>query len=232
MPSQSLQNFEKHLIQDVVRLINTHSELNHSGGGKRGLGHITRGGVVMLCAAWERYIEDVLIDSAKYLIGDLNCPKSLPMDVQKTIAKEIKKDDHELRCLDLAGDGWKTFYLEKIEKETDRINTPKSTVVDDLFKKYVGLGNLSSCWTLGSEKIDDFVKARGEIAHTGSEASYITIKNLKDYQDLVIQSVVETDNYLADHLQPISINGKLPWRRRKLDTANKAVEATLANAAV
>ena len=174
----------------------------------------------------------MLLDSAKYLIDDLDDPKSLPTDVQKTIAKEIKKDDHDLRCLDLAGDGWKRFYLEKIESETDRINTPKSTVVDELFKKYVGLDNLSSCWTAGADKIDNFVKARGEIAHTGSEASYIRIKNLKDYKELVIQSVVETDNYLADHLQPISTNGKTPWRRRKLETANKAVEATSANAAV
>ena len=64
----------------------------------------------MLCAAWERYIEDVLLDSAKYLSGNLDSPKTLPKDVQKTIAKEIKKDDHELRCLDLAGDGWKAFH--------------------------------------------------------------------------------------------------------------------------
>jgi len=167
----------------------------------------------MLCAAWERYIEDVLLDSARYLIGNLDSPKKLPKDVQKTIAKEIKKDDHELRCLDLAGDGWKNFYLEKIEKETDRINTPKSSVVDDLFKRFVGLSNLSANWKVGANKIDDFVKARGEIAHTGSEASYIRIGNLTDYQDIVIQTVVETDHYLADHLQPLT-NGKTPWRRR------------------
>ncbi|MDB2681153.1 HEPN domain-containing protein [Opitutales bacterium] len=214
MPSTSLQNFEKHLIKDVSRLINSHSYLNHKGGGRRSLGHITRGGVVMLCAAWERYIEDVLLDSARYLSVNLDSPKTLPKDVQKTIAKEIKKDDHELRCLDLAGDGWKDFYLEKIEEETDRINTPKSSVVDDLFKRFVGLPDLSTNWTAGANKIDDFVKARGEIAHTGSEATYIRIGNLTDYQDIVIQTVVETDLYLANHLQPLSTNGKTPWRRR------------------
>lgn len=168
----------------------------------------------MLCAAWERYIEDVLLDSARYLSVNLDSPKTLPKDVQKTIAKEIKKDDHELRCLDLAGDGWKDFYLEKIEEETDRINTPKSSVVDDLFKRFVGLSDLSTNWTAGANKIDDFVKARGEIAHTGSEATYIRIGNLTDYQDIVIQTVVETDLYLANHLQPLSTNGKTPWRRR------------------
>ena len=215
MPSKSFKNFESNLIKDVVRLIGSHSTLNHDGQGKRGLGHITRSGIVMLCAAWERYIEGVLVDSVQYLIRDIDLPTSLPLDIQKTIAKAIKKDSHDLRCLDLAGEGWKKYYLEQIEKEAERLNTPKSHTINDLFIRYTGLDSVSDSWTSGATEIDKFVKNRCAIAHTGCEASYIKIGDLKDSKILIEKTIIEMDNYLADHLQALSQSGKTPWRRRK-----------------
>jgi hypothetical protein len=214
MPSSSLLNFEKNLITDVNRLIKSHSDLNHDGLGRRGLGHITRSGVVMLCAAWERYIEDVLIDSVNYLTGDIDLPTQLPTEIQKTISKEIKRDKDELRCLALAGAGWKDFYLECIKAKCERLNTPKSTLINSLFKEYTGLDEISSSWSKGATEIDDFVSERGAIAHTGCEAKYINIGDLKKYKQLIELTILETDNYLADHLQELSSSGKSPWRRR------------------
>ena len=50
MSSNAYTNFEKKL-KDVERLYDSHSQLNHDGKGRRGLGHITRSGIFMLCAA-------------------------------------------------------------------------------------------------------------------------------------------------------------------------------------
>ena len=216
MPSNSLLNYEKSLIKDVDRLIKSHSDLNHDGLGRRGLGHITRSGVVMLCAGWERYIENVLIDSVNYLTGDIDLPSQLPKQIQQTISKEVGRDKNELRCLDLAGDGWKTFYLDCIKAKCERLNTPKSTLINSLFKEYTGLDEISSAWSKGSSAIDDFVSERGAIAHTGCEAKYIKIGDLKEFKQLIKLTILETDNYLADHLKEVSSSEKSPWRRRNI----------------
>jgi len=50
MPSTSFLKFETNMLTDVDRIISSHTQLNHDGRGRRGLGHITRSGVLMLCA--------------------------------------------------------------------------------------------------------------------------------------------------------------------------------------
>jgi len=60
MPSSAYQAFKKNRV-DVVRLIDSHGKLHAGTRGKKGLGHITRSGVVMLCASWELYVESLLV---------------------------------------------------------------------------------------------------------------------------------------------------------------------------
>jgi RiboL-PSP-HEPN len=66
MPSRSLQIFYYNLLNDINQLIKIHDTLN-KGKGRKSLGHLTRSGVVLLCAAWEVYIEEVLVEAANYL---------------------------------------------------------------------------------------------------------------------------------------------------------------------
>ncbi|WP_197030545.1 HEPN domain-containing protein, partial [Halomonas sp. BC04] len=110
MPSASFRKFENNLLIDVDRIIDSHYHLNHDGGGKRGLGHITRSGVLMLCAAWELYIEEVLLEGVDYFTHQLDSPKGLPKPVQKEIARSVKEAKHDLKPLELAGEGWKDLY--------------------------------------------------------------------------------------------------------------------------
>ena len=91
MPSQAYRKF-LHNVHDVERLITSHNALspNGNGRGRRGLGHITRSGVVLLCAAWELYVEDLLIECSKYLSNNFFNPTELPLSVKKNLAKLIK----------------------------------------------------------------------------------------------------------------------------------------------
>lgn len=60
MASHAFGAFQYNLV-DVERLIESHGALSGTGQGRRGLGHLTRAGVVLLCAAWELYLEHVLL---------------------------------------------------------------------------------------------------------------------------------------------------------------------------
>jgi len=170
----------------------------------------------MLCAAWELYLEEVAIESAKFLCNKNNSPKDLPKQVQKEISNSVKTSKHELKPLELSGDGWKEIYISHVDVLTKKLNTPKSPVVDELFKITVGIKNISDQWTLGKKKIDDFVTARGDIAHRGRAAKYIKIWILNEYKKNVIYTIQETDNILADYLKNFSPDGKSPWRRRHI----------------
>jgi hypothetical protein len=111
MPSSSLQKFETKMLADVIRMIESHARLNHDGRGRRRLGHITRSGVVMLCAAWELYVEELVIEVAGILAERANAPTGLPKLAQKELSRLVKDHKHELKPLELAGAGWEHVYL-------------------------------------------------------------------------------------------------------------------------
>ena len=59
------------------------------------------------------------------------------------------------------------------------------------------------------------VSTRGEIAHRGRAAGYVTIDLLKNYRGQVIRTVIDTDNAVADFIKANSVGGS-PWRRRSI----------------
>lgn len=214
MPSSALLKFESNMLVDVDRIIESHGDLNHEGMGRRGLGHITRSGVLMLCAAWELYLEELTSESARFLIDRVTSPDQLPLPVQKEISKVVRDSKHELKPLEMAGDGWATIYQNHVGQSVSALNTPKSTNLDPLLKKLLGVEEISNCWSAGKREINAFVTARGDIAHRGRDAGYITINRLYEYRGLIVRAALDTDNYMADHLQALNPNGRSPWRRR------------------
>ncbi|MGM0641858.1 MAG: HEPN domain-containing protein [Thermotogota bacterium] len=214
MPSSSFNKFETDLIVDVSRIIKSHGQLNHNGGGRRGLGHITRSGVLMLCAAWELYMEDVLIEGVKYFIEKLEHPTDLPKSVQQEMARHVKESKHELKPLELAGEGWKSLYLNHANQVLQGLNTPKSTNLDPLFKRLLGVNAVSDWWSLGSRAINNFVSTRGDIAHRGRAAQYITISTLKENKVQIEKTALDVDNNLTEYLCTKTPGVERPWRRR------------------
>ena len=220
MPSKALKLFEDKLITEVDRLVDTHAYLNqhHYNGaqGRRGLGHITRSGIVMLCAAWERYIELVVPETVTHLANRAASPKELPKATQKELAKHVKGHKHELKALELAGAGWRAVYQALAIDQAGNLNTPKSTILDPLFEKLLGIETLSDCWSVGRGAVNEFVTTRGGIAHTGSAATYVKIETLRSSRDLIAKTVCETDNQLSEFVKELFPNASVPWRRRRL----------------
>jgi hypothetical protein len=211
MPSSAFKAFEYNLV-DTDRTIDTFKSIKKQGAG---LGHLTRGGVVLLCAAWELYVEMVLRECAAVYTGELSLPSELPLPVQQELAKAVKADKHELRPLDLAGTGWKTVYRAHVDKRTDSLNTPKSAKLAPLFEDLIGVSDITTAWTGGGTDMDTFVGVRGDIAHKGRHADYMKIGDLESYRDQLRVYAVETDNFLSDHLRSTTPAGYKPWNKTK-----------------
>ncbi len=215
MPSSALAKFENTMMKDVTRIIASHEKLSNGTPGKKGLGHLTRGGVLLLCAAWELYLEEVLSEAVKFACQKSAAPDDLPKEVQKAIAGFVVGSQHELKALAMAGDGWKSVYQEAAQIKIDAVNTPKPGVINPIFKKFLGVHQISSCWHHGEQSVKDFVTARGDIAHRGSDAGYVTIGKLRDeYKPRIMRTVLDTDNYLSQHLRDMFPAHQRPWNKR------------------
>lgn len=209
MASQAFGTFRYNVV-DVARLIQSHRHLHSGAPGKKGLGHITRSGVVMLCAAWEQYVEHLALEAARVLADRASNPSSLPPEVQRELSKHVRESKHELRPLALSGDGWRTAYIEHVKNKCDGINTPKAGPLNDLYLKCIGLAEFSSSWSCGSVALNDFVTVRGGIAHQGRSAPYVSIAALNGYMELIKCLTIEADNCVRTHI--LSVAGpNRPW---------------------
>ena len=217
MPSVALGKFEGAMMKDVNRIIDTHTGLLTGGKGKKALGHRTRAGVLLLCAAWELYIEELLIEAVTACRDKATRPDDLPMPVQKTIAEHVRNAKHVLKPLVLAGDGWKAVYLDIANEAIVGLNTPKKRNIDQLFDSLVGITEVSNSWSVGAAAVDAFVQARGDVAHRGSDSGYIKIAKLRDtYMVNICRAAVETDNAVTTHIRGAFTPKSYPWNRRNL----------------
>ncbi|WP_284264015.1 HEPN domain-containing protein [Roseicyclus amphidinii] len=204
------------MLPDVKAMLEAHSQLNPTGQGRRKLGHITKGGVMLLCAAWELYLEEVLLECAGHLIRCAHSPDDLPKASQKRIAGIVRDDINELGPLKLGGEGWKIVFLDGLRLKLERFNTPKSGAIDELFQSWIGKKDLSACWQHGAAIINEFVSTRGEIAHRGADATYVTRVKLDQFRIRISDTVKETDDCLAEYLKHETCVAKFPWRRTHL----------------
>lgn len=221
MPSNAYINF-LHIRIDVLKLMETHNFYVQKKCGRKYLGHLTRSAVVMLCAAWERYNEDLLLESITYLSKVTVDIKNLNKEIRKTICAKVKNDKNELKPIELAGDGWKSIWLNYARLETELLNTPKANKLKVLFNTYLGLPDYTALWdTCNPCEIDEFVAERGAIAHNGNQTPYITLTKLKRYQDLIIKNVIAIDTNLALELKKSSGFSFLPWAQNYFEEIEK-----------
>ena len=215
MPSEAYKHFRVNII-DAKRLAESHNELTPNHQGRRALGHITRSGIIMLCASWEVYTESLLVEATKYMANKLDSPNGLPDSVKLNLSKKIKEAKHHLKPLELAGYGWRTVLEAYCVTETQSLNTPKYTKLKKLYSDYIGLDDILDIWDLDSQSIDDFVSIRGKIAHRGRSAPYVTILQLNSYIDMIYNNCKYMDNAMCSYLHTQVGGTTQPWRRATL----------------
>lgn len=221
MPSDAYINF-LHIRIDVIKLIGTHSFYLKNKPNDKSLGFLARSAILMLCAAWERYNEDLLLESIQIITSSLNDIQSLNNQIKKTISSKVVLDKNEIKPIQLAGDGWKNVWLSYATEETKVFNTPKSIKLNTLFKSYLGIDEYTNYWKVGEfRKVDLFVSIRGDIAHNGNKAKNVTMKKVRDYQDLIISNIIEIDSRMATELQSMSTLPNLPWSQDYFRDLNK-----------
>jgi hypothetical protein len=180
VPSDAKERFEANAA-DVGHLLDIHSLIGGADPGRRSdaLQVLNRSGIVLVCAVWEAYCEDLAGEALKHVVASTDDPTVLPLALRKSVAAELKGSPHDLSPWDLAAGNWKQ-YLEKRLKDLEtkrnrRLNAPHSKNIDDLFADAVGVTNVSGSWRWpgitverSRKKLNDYIELRGTIAHRGT----------------------------------------------------------------
>jgi len=216
MPSNASKSFSYNM-DDVRRLVEAYEALKPTGQGRRGLGHLTRSSIVTLCACWEQYIEDVIIEGVELLKNQARSPDDLPLNVRKVISNKVKAAKHVLKPFELAGNGWKDIYLAYAKDDVGSLHSPKTDNIERLLNDYLGFDQpIRDVWSCGKEGLDNFVGLRNSIAHKGkATGKYIKYWEVGSSIKLIATTVAESDNALSDYLARVLHDGR-PWNRRHI----------------
>jgi hypothetical protein len=192
---------------DLDRLWELHEqEAGTKPGRKYNVDVLNRAAVVMVCAAWEAYCEDIVTEAIAMIAADCQDPTLLPVYLKTHVARRVKTSPHDHAPWDMAGDGWRTLLStnasDAVKKLTGSWNTPKTAQVNDLFSTSLGITEISSKWKWAKnpvdatkKKLDDFVSLRGEIAHRLKPTDSVRKKDGTDFYDFVcrLADIIDAD---------------------------------------
>jgi hypothetical protein len=212
MPSQARLAFGENYT-DVERLLEIHSELaGDTPGRKHGVEVLNKSAIVLMCAVWEAYCEDIAAEAVEHLIEYAADASKLPKTLRKNVAKELKADLDESAVWKLADDGWKKHLSTRTKAMTEernrKLNTPKTDNIKRLFDAAIGLPDVPSAWywsgisaKQAGVKLDGYVSLRGDIAHRARGAENIKKSKVWDFAKHVERLVEKTDVHINDQLR-------------------------------
>lgn len=205
---------EKHIdglianLGDVDRLVEIHGQITTKGPGRKHDVHVlNRSAIVLVVACWEAFVEDLAEATLKHMLSAAKDHSVFP----KFVLEEVASRHSGLHAWKLAGDGWRKVLRGNLEgvllRTTGRLNTPRTTQVDDLFHRTVGLSDLSSSWywpnrsvAQTTKALDDLVTLRGSIAHRVTTSSSVRLKEVRDALNLISRLSVKSHNRAVIHL--------------------------------
>jgi len=176
---KSQSNYVIYNYPQVDRLLEIHRTLGGTGRGRRhNLEVVNKSAIVLICAFWEAFVEDLTGDVLYHFAEHARSPQDLPVSLRKSILKDLQSRKHELAFWDLADANWRELLrdrAQRITSATDRtLSSPTSQKVDDFFAEQAGISNMSEAWHwkgMSTDairlKLDGFIALRNAIAHRG-----------------------------------------------------------------
>lgn len=216
MPSKAYAHYESRNVREVLRLLESYDDANNNERGRKALGHLTSAAVLLLCSAWERYVEMLCGEMVGYIVESSEDYRDLPRNLQETLRNSyIKHQSGDVEYVNLSSREFFTQYISYCDVQISKLNTPKTHRIQHMFVYCTGW-NTSSL--LGYDSSDDFVnkfvELRGAIAHGGS-ASYVRGHEIVDYIKRVTVLASNLDNGANDYLTAIFPKKRRPWNRMR-----------------
>jgi len=165
---------------------------------------------------WETYIEDIQKEAVEFIVKETKDPKLLSWDVLLPISERLKDHKDKRSIWKISGDSWKKEYQKLANDLVEGFNTPRPDNVDILFKKSLGLKNISSEWSWKGasnssvkSKLNKWITRRGEFIHQLKTKDNVRWHQLLDLMSITNRCSRITANRTRTYLH--GIYGKYPW---------------------
>jgi|SRR5271165_869487 len=220
MTSNAQASFVKN-CEDIDELQQVFADVTAaSPGRRRRLGAIHKSAVVLLTAFWEAFCEDIAAEALQHLVTYTPDAQALPLELRKQVAKDLADDKNTLAAWKLAGDGWRSVLVSRLETLQEarnrNLNTPNTQQIDGFFHRTLGIEKISDSWhwttmsaQRAAEKLDENLIVRHEVAHRGNAAFKVWQYDVNDYYNHVRGLVEHTATEIADFLT--GATGVSPW---------------------
>lgn len=220
MASRARQSMDDNLA-DVDRLIELHTAAGGNAKGRRyGLEVLNKSAIILITSYWEAYCEDVASEGTVHMVTHLKEAEKLPKEIRKIIATELKADKNELAVWWLSDNGWRKVLSDRMQNLTGernrKLNTPKSSQIDELFRAAVGIERITDAWhwnrttaDAARTKLDKYIGLRGEIAHRGRPDTAVRKNQVVDYLSLIKKLAAKTGGKVNRHVKKVT--GKPLW---------------------
>jgi hypothetical protein len=201
---------------DVDRLLQIHRQLGGSGRGRKwNVEVLNKSAIVLTCAIWEAFVEDLVLEAAIHFASHVRVPDALPEMLRRQVARTLKADAHDFAVWRLAADGWKSEIRQHaeryVEESTGKFNTPKSANVISLYQKALGMDDITHRWgrhrmtsVQARTKLDGFIELRGEIAHRGEAAGSVKKDQAVGFLALVDELTSKMDSVVRVYARQVS----------------------------
>ena len=201
---------------DVDRILFIHGEVSDTTVGRKfGVGCLNKSAIVLTCAVWEAYVEDLCEEAVLHLGNHINNSLGLPAALKSTIGRELasqQASNPETIWDALCGDP-KTALLLNFTIVRNKywsgqpFNTPKWENVDKLYETTLALSNISECWNWqhvrfpkNRTRLNGYVVLRGGIAHRNASPSSINKPHCRDFLELVEHMAEKMDARVHTYL--------------------------------
>lgn len=220
MASRARKSLDDNLA-DVDRLLELHTAEGGKAKGRRfGLEVLNKSAIVLITSYWEAYCEDIAAEGLHHMVTHLKEAEKLPKEIRKIIATELKADKNELAVWWLSESGWRKVLEDRMQKMTEernrKLNTPKSSQIDELFRTAVGIERISDAWhwdrttaDAARAKLDQYIILRGDIAHRGRPDTSVRKSQVVDYLRLMKKLAAKTGGQVNRHVKKVT--GKPLW---------------------
>lgn len=99
-----------------------------------------------------------------------------------------------------------------LERYVGRFNTPKAQNIQYIFRDVLGMADVTQNWgefhdytrDEARERLDEFISARGAIAHGDPDAAEITAEDLSQFILLVVELSIMTSTAVRKHVQAVT----------------------------
>ncbi|WP_405243823.1 HEPN domain-containing protein [Lentisalinibacter salinarum] len=208
----------------VFRLVEIHTEIAGPGRGrKHNVEVLHKSAIVLLVAAWEAYVEDIALHAAEFLARNIGQPEHLPRNIQHAICENLRESTG-LKPWQIAGEGWRNVYLDRVKKRVDHFNAPTSDNIRDLFHTGLGMKDVTERWYWTKaprrnvvRRLDRLIDRRQDISHRVATAGPVNKKYVEHSIELIRKLSAVCSNHVRRHVEEIT--GDAPWAEYRAGAA-------------